>query len=103
MINELMITKAGNIVSTIIAVFMIQIGIDESVLGDLFDTLTSLGLLGVGIFVLWKQYRQSVTYNERRDHEYMKMLERVTIALENSNKAIENSNATVNKIMDKLQ
>lgn len=102
MINELMTIKAGNVLTTIMALMFIQLGIEEPVISDLFDTLTSLGLLGIGVFVLWKQYKQSVNYNERRDTEYMSMLERVTIALENSNKALDNSNETVKRIMNKL-
>lgn len=76
--------------SLYVCAVMLQIGAKEiSTFEKLLDKSITIALLGVGIVVLFKMYKEAQNQNQSRDRDYEQLLERTVKALENSNKAIE--------------
>ena len=93
----MMTLKASKIALIYIFGVMLQIATkDVMKIAELFDKAVSIGLLGLGIVVVYKLYRESQRRNTQRDNDYEQLLERTVKALENSTQAI-------NRITEKIE
>ncbi|MEP0004582.1 MAG: hypothetical protein ABJ387_03485 [Balneola sp.] len=59
------------------------------VISNAFDKAFSLGLLVIGIIIVWKSNQKATEYNQLRDQKFEEVLERTTKALENNNSLME--------------
>lgn len=66
------------------------------VISTAFDKAFSLGLLIIGITIVWKSNQKATEYNQRRDEKFEDVLERTT-------KALENNNTLMERIIQKLE
>lgn len=66
------------------------------VIDQAFDKAFSIGLLLVGLVIIWRSNQKATEYNQQRDLKFEQVLERTTAAL-------ENNNALMQRIVDKLE
>ena len=60
-----------------------------------FDKAFSIGLLTIGLVIIWRTNQKANEYNQMRDQKFESVLERTTAALENNNTLMQ-------RISDKL-
>ncbi|MBO6572134.1 MAG: hypothetical protein JJ958_06770 [Balneola sp.] len=86
------------LLKNIYGVYLILQSQNVELVTQAFDKAFSIGLLMVGLIIIWKSNQKANEYNQMRDQKFEAVLERTTAALENNNALMRRINEKLDKI-----
>lgn len=77
-------------------------GVGQPFLERMLNISVALFVMGVGLYVLWKQFQKESEYNKEQNAEMKDLVSRVVSVAENSTQAVKNSTSAMEKVSNTM-